>query len=136
MDVLLKRAWLKGYRGLCAEYKALLEERGRWAASATKCTATWSDMPKGGSGTDKVQRSVDKLADIDAQISAQLERIELLRGQIESAIDELEDSRQRAVLRLRYINDLSYEEISYKLHYNIRWLRRLEHAALEKLELP
>lgn len=135
MDVLLKRAWLKGYRGLTAEYRALLEERGRWAASATKCTTTWSDNPKT-SGEDKIQRATDKLADIDAQIFEKLDKIERLRGQIESAIDELEDSRQRAVLRLRYINGLSYEEISRKLHYDIRWLHRLEHAALEKLELP
>lgn len=134
MDVLLKKAWLKGYRGLCAEYKALLEERGRWAASATKCTTTWSESPPP-SGEDKIQRATDKLADIDARIFEKLKKIEKLRSEIEAAIDKLEDSRHRAVLRCHYLNGETFEQIAVQMHYSIRRIKDFAQEAIEKLDI-
>ena len=134
LDVLEKKAWLKSYRGLTAEYKALLEERGRWIAAATKNTTSWSDSPKAG-GEDKIQRAVDKLADIDARIFEKLKKIEKLRSEIEAAIDKLEDSRHRAVLRCHYLNGDTFEQIAVQMHYSIRRIKDFAQEAIEKLDI-
>ena len=134
MNVKNKKEWLKSYLGSMQVYKALLEERGRWLDAATHITPVYSDTPEG-RGKYDLQRSVDKLADIDARILGQLEAIERQRAEIISAIDRLKDGRYRAVLRYRYLNGCSFELIAAKMHYNCRWVKELHRQAIEKIEV-
>lgn len=130
-----KKMWLKGYRSMMQAFKALLEERAQWMSVATHITPQYSLTPKVG-GEDKVQRSVDKLADIDAQIFCQLEAIERRRAEIETAISKLPDERYRAVLQLHYINGYSYELVAVKMNYDFRWVKKLNREALLLIEVP
>lgn len=130
-----KKMWLSGYRYMMQQLRALLEERAQWMSVATHITPQYSLTPKGG-GEDKVQRSVDKLADIDAQIFSQLEAIERRRAEIAAAISKLPDERYRAVLQLHYINGYSYELVAVKMNYDFRWVKKLNREALLMIEVP
>lgn len=134
MNVKNKKEWLKSYLGLMQVYKALLEERVRWLDAATHITPVYSDTPEG-RGKYDLQRSVDKLADIDARILGQLEAIERQRAEIISAIDRLKDGRYRAVLLHRYINGKTFEEIAESMNYSRRQIIRLHSEALAGLEI-
>ena len=56
-----------------------------------------------------------------------------LRHEIEQAIDSLEDTRHRLIMRLRYIDGMCWEDISEKVHYEYRWVLRLHRDALKIL---
>lgn len=130
-----KRKWLNGYRWLVAEYRQLAEERRRWLTVACHITPQYSATPKGGSGNaDKIQRSVEKLAEIDEKIAKQLERTAARRQEIENAIDSLSDSRYRVVLRCRYLDGESFERIATRMNYSYRWVKALHRQGLEEIE--
>ena len=133
-DMQKKKAWLKSYRQMTLKLKALLEERVQWEAIATHITPQYSDTPKSG-GEDRVQRSVDKLADIDEQIFNQLEQLEQRRAEIINAIEQMSDERYKTVLHLHYINGDSFELVAVTMNYDFRWVKELNRRALLALEL-
>lgn len=130
-----KREWLNSYRWLMVEYRQLSKERQRWLTVACHITPQYGAAPKGGGGNaDKIQCSVEKLAEIDEKIAKQLERIVARRQEIESAIDSLSDSQCRVVLRCRYLGGESFERIAVRTNYSYRWVKALHRKGLEKIE--
>lgn len=55
------------------------------------------------------------------------------RDAIEHAIETLSDSRQRTVLRLRYLDGLKWEEVAERMCYCLQWVFKLHRKALEQL---
>lgn len=55
--------------------------------------------------------------------------------QIEAAIDALPDGRQRLLLRLRYIDGRTWEQIAVRMALDYRWVLRLHGRALEQLAI-
>lgn len=131
-----KKDYLNQYRPLERQFQDLLEERGRWMDVATHITPSYSDMPKGGSSTDKIQRAVDRLSNLDNQILVQLETIERARDEIVAAIGTVKDERLCELLRYKYIDGYTFELIAVKMGYNWRWVLDLHGRALTALQIP
>ena len=55
--------------------------------------------------------------------------------EIEKIIDSLKDSRERTVMRYRYISGLEWEEVCVKAHYSWQHTHRLHASALEKINV-
>ena len=53
--------------------------------------------------------------------------------EIEKFIDSLEDSRERVIMRYRYISGLEWEEVCVKAHYSWKHTHRLHSDALNKI---
>jgi len=53
-----------------AEIDQLEQELERWKCRATKVTPTYSDMPKGGETSDKIQTAVEEMASIEKKIES------------------------------------------------------------------
>ena len=52
---------------------------------------------------------------------------------VETAIERLPDPTQRRLLRLHYINGLSWIAVADRMHYSERWVYELRDKALEQL---
>lgn len=102
---------------------------------ATHITPSYSDMPKG-SSTDKIQRAVDSLSNLENQILEQLETIERARAEIVAAIKTVQDERLCELLRYKYIDGYTFELIAVKMGYNWRWVIDLHGRALTALQIP
>lgn len=55
--------------------------------------------------------------------------------QTEAAIDALPDGRQRLLLRLRYIDGRTWEQIAVRMGYSFRQILRMHGTALENMSL-
>ena len=53
-----------------AEIDQLEQELERWKCRATKVTPTYSDMPKGGETSDKIQTAVEEMASVEKKIES------------------------------------------------------------------
>lgn len=75
----------------------------------------YTDMPKGGEPilfTDYIDDLVDK----EKILRNSLSRAERRKIEIEEAIEKLEDSELRIVLKMKYLEDFSLSRIGYLIH--------------------
>lgn len=54
--------------------------------------------------------------------------------EIRQVINAVEDSRYRTLLKYKYMNGYTFENIACKLYYSERWVRRLHNEALEEIK--
>ena len=124
---------LSEYRSLRREIESLKERRARIMADLTRVTQVISGMPRGGSGDDKLLKAMAKLDDIDRELGETVDRyIDTCSG-ILTDIEGLADSTAREVMRLRYVDGLSWGRIARKTHYSKSRLYQIHRAALEEL---
>lgn len=83
------------------------QERERWEARA------------------HIQGTAGVLAAIDREISAAAAE----REAIEQAVGSLADVRLQLLLRLRYIDGLTMEQVANTMHIELRWAQRLHKRA-------
>ena len=125
-----KKQWLGRYLSLKREIVALDRERERIMSLGTKITPTYSDMPHGGSGEDKIQSAVDKLTGIAEQMDSKAADMRQSLVEIETAIGNVPQENLRELLRRRYICGERFEEIAVKMNYSWRQIIRLHGDAL------
>lgn len=99
-----------------------------------RTTARLDGMPHGSDGSDKMATMTATIVDLERKLDER--RVELEKGmqEAEAAIDTLDDDRYRLVLRLRYIEALSWKEVAKKTHYDKRHCTRIHKAALRRLK--
>lgn len=110
-------------------------------------TAKVNALPGGSGGiSDPTGNHAVQLDELRAQHQAQLERlkdlakmyadklVELYAAKlaIENAIETLEP-RERRLVRLYYIDGLTWEQVCVEMHYSWNHIHRLHRAVLEKL---
>lgn len=130
-----KKAWLLQYRRLDERIDRLEKEKARWIERATKMSASSDGMPRGSGVSDTVGQAVAKIADLQAEINREIDRLVDLRREIEAAIRTVPDDTMRDLLRYRYIDAMTFEEVAVRMHYNYRWITRLHGRALSELAL-
>lgn len=129
-----KKAILLEYPALDRRIKRLQAEKQGWMEKATAVTPVLSDMPKGG-GADKIQNAVCRIADIEADINREIDRQIDLRERIETAICAIPDGRLRDLMRYRYIDGLTWEQIAVEMHYSYVHICRMHGQALAVIML-
>lgn len=94
-------------RTLKVQWKIEQEE-----AKATKITSVMTGMPRGGSGHDQVADGAISISEIKAAYKEVLDELEGMRKELDPLINNLDNPDDRAVMRLRYINGFSPEDIA------------------------
>lgn len=130
-----KKAWLLQYRRLDDRIDRLEKEKAEWIERATKMNAPINGLPHGSGVSDTVGFAVSKAADLAAEINREIDRLADLRREIEAAIRTVPDDTMRDLLRYRYIDAMTFEEVAVRMHYNYRWITRLHGRALSELAL-
>ena len=88
-------------------------------AEATRTTALLSDMPKSKGVEGARSRIIDNIIDEKMMILLKTEELEIERRKIEYMIDEIKDAKIKYYMRMRFIELLSWQQISNKCGNNI-----------------
>lgn len=118
---------MKQYRQLVAEIAELEAERE--ALAAGRLPSSWQMGPHvaGGSVQDVTAGTVDKMWDLACLLAEKLNRLIALRAQIEGWLDAFEPDERR-MLRLYYVDGLTWEEVAERVGYSSRHIsRKLRH---------
>ena len=130
-----KIRYLSRYRRLNQRIDRLLEEQGRWREKAMRITPVLSPVPGGGGSSSPIERPMDKVLEIDAEINREIDELIDLRREIQGAIDKVPDENLQLLLTYRYINGLSFEKIAEKMNYCERQIYRKHEEALSWISL-
>lgn len=135
MTIQEKKEFLSRYREILAEEKDIREEIAYWESRAQKVTTSWSAVPGGGKGSDKVQTGAIKVAELRDSLMGKIEELAAVRAEIERAIGTVQDDTQRRLLRLRYIKGMTWEKVAIEMNYTYQWVCELHGRALKKVEI-
>ena len=130
-----KVKFLKRYKQIDKEIDQLLREKSEIFSLGTKITPTYSDMPKGTSESDKVQSTVEKLEEYERKINIKIDDWCEAKLDIEKAIHTVESHKFRLLLRYRYINGWTFEQIAVQMDHDYRWVRRLHRKAVNLINI-
>lgn len=129
-----KKAVLLEYQAIERRIKRLQSEKRGWLEKATAVSPNLSDMPKG-DGTDKIQNAVCRIADIEQKINRDIDRQIDLRERIEAAVCAIPDGKLRDLMRYRYIDGMTWEQIAVEMHYSYVHICRMHGQALAQIML-
>lgn len=134
-----KKARLRRVMALKAEVSALTDEVEELRALATTISAIRADgegKAKSGGGNSRIENVVEQLDEITRRLLLTTARYARVYTEAESAIAAVPDDRYRTILRLKYINGLSWESVAERVGLTARRVRQLHRIAVEKIEFP
>lgn len=131
-----KKEFLSRYLEILAEEKDIREEIAYWESKAQKVTASWSAVPSGGKGSDKVQTGAIKVAELRESLMDKINQLAAVRIEIERATGTVQDDTQRRLLRLRYIKGIGFNKIAEEMNYGERQIQRIHGKALLACKIP
>nr|DAL51010.1 MAG TPA_asm: Protein of unknown function (DUF722) [Caudoviricetes sp.] len=134
MDAREKKDYLRRYKAADSEINDLLRQREAIMARLTRVTTSYSGMPGGGGG-DIMTDGVAKLIEVEQEINDRIDALIALRREIEGCIRAVDSSAQRRVLRLRYIEGMTWERVALEMHYERTQVWRLHGRALAALKM-
>jgi DNA-directed RNA polymerase specialized sigma subunit len=79
---------------------------------------------------------IDRALDNEVLIADMRKNLPIIKGEIISLIDELDDEQHKMVLIQRYINWLSWNEIAAKMFISYSTSRRLHDKAMALIKMP
>lgn len=118
--------------GRQAKVEKLNEEIERLRSAMESTTQVLSMAPGGGTARDKLSDQMGELMELMAQRNAEIIRLERAREAVEEFVLALPE-QQAKVIRLRYVEGLSWERVSEKTNYGKRHCYKINKAVLEKM---
>lgn len=79
-------------------------------------------------------RYLEKIDDLEREIAADYKYLDEVKNEVDVAIDKVDDPMEQMILRYRYVELLSMPEISVRMHYSLRWTKKLHRRALDSFE--
>lgn len=84
----------------------------------------------------KFEKAVLKIIDLESKINAEIDSYVNLKAEIRETINQLDDADEKLLLRYRYINFFTWEDIAEKMNVSIRTIHRIHASALQNVKLP
>lgn len=104
---------------------------------ATKCTSTWSDMPRSqNTGRSRMADCVMKIIDLEEQISKEMVRLVDLKREISETINKVENDEYKTILEKRYLCLMTWEQIAVDMDYSVMHIHRMHGEALKAIVVP
>lgn len=88
-----------------------------------------------GSNFMEVKSDLERIEELKIRISNNISRYEEILFRIDSALDMVKDHKDYNFIKMRYINNMTYEEISEKLETTVMTIYRMRNRILEVLEI-
>ncbi|MEB5791468.1 sigma-70 family RNA polymerase sigma factor [Mammaliicoccus sciuri] len=127
--------WLKLYRDLDMQHKALelkrdisKEEIDRWYS----ISYTRADLGKKQDMLSRV-RQVDRIREELEELNERIERIERQKNKVLELIDRFEGIEHK-ILRKKYIDDMTLQEIAYDLGYSEQYIRKKHAECIKRID--
>ena len=103
-------------------------------SKATRCTASLTGMPRGGSGSNPVESGVLMLERAREALDDIRDEIDQMREELRPKVALLEDPLERTAMQMRYLDGSSAREIAWSLNYSEQHIHRVLRAAEAKVE--
>lgn len=81
------------------------------------------------------EKCVEKLIDLQNELCSEVEELINFKNDINHLIETIENEDEKLVLKYRYIQNLTWEEIGRKLHADRTTLYRWHKKAIEKIKV-
>lgn len=105
---------LEQYRSLKREID-ILEKELHKITHQSPYSMNFNGMPRSGKIADKTGELAALVADIEVMLKDRKYRCMFMRKKIERFIDSIDDSETRTIVRLRVIDNLSWQDIAIRL---------------------
>lgn len=129
----MDKATLRQYRDLVFEAEELEEMIIRLRAQAEG--RQWPNgQSRSNNITDRISSIVSQIDELTDKLEEKQEKLILQRLVIEQAIEALEKSRDRRIIRLYYILGLKWDEVADKMGYALDYIWELHGEILDKLK--
>lgn len=125
----VKKEYLYQYRKALQKEKAIEDEIYQLRLDKVAPSLIQDGMPHGSGGSD-LSGYAAKMDELFRELKVQMEKKIAVRLEISRKIEEMTDETESLLLRYKYIQGLSFEEISVKLGYTYRHTTRLHGKAL------
>ena len=126
--------WLKRGRYLNKEIDALVEAKAGLYARLTSTTAPLTDVCVSSGGKSTGDSGLINYLHFEQEINEQIDRLIVIKLEIEQAISKVPDSFLRVLLTEYYVNFKTWEQIAANMHFTYRHILRMHKKALELLE--
>lgn len=133
------KEYLKQARHLDAMIHCRLREIDYWKDLSTSVSCGGNDgMPRNPNRpTDApFARCLEKIDEIQRDIEKKVAVLIDLRDEINSRINLLPDHDEQLVLRYRYIDNCTWEEIAGIINVSVRTIHRIHGSALQHFSVP
>lgn len=126
------KRFLQRYIWLRKQRDAIQEEIREHYDSVTRCTVRLNPIKVSGSGGayDRMAEDICVIVDTKARLERVCYRLDCQMAEIMDAINALSDERYKSVVIYRYIQGLSWSEITGLMGYEIAYVYRLHGKAL------
>lgn len=114
------------------ENKIRYQEKLRTMAEKTTVDVS-RERVSGGSGNSREDIMV-KLADLSYEVNGDIDKLIDLKKEIIDTINQVEGGKLRLILEQRYLSGESWDDISFMLNYEKRWVMRLHRKALIEVD--
>lgn len=130
------KEYLMQYTDLTRQIVNKAEEIKRLETLVTKVNAPYdnSDRVKSSGSQDKMADAVCKIADLQTELKADINRMADLREDIKQTIGKVANAEYRDILYKRYILDKTWEQISVDMDFSYQWTCKLHGRALHEVE--
>lgn len=131
--------YLNQAKHLDALINVRLREIDYWKDMSTNISGIKYDaMPKNPNATTDAYfvRYLDKICEIQQDVEKKVGQLIVLRDEISSRIDLLTNPEEQLVLRYRYIDNCTWDEIASMLNASLRTVYRIHGAALQNFSVP
>jgi len=128
------RNYLREVRFAFRRTEVLCERAEKYRTLAMRATGRTDALRVSGTPQrSKVETYVLELVDTHAELQKEINELLSLSREAEAWIKKLDDDRYRAVLQLRYLCAMTWEEVADKMKYNVRWTHKMHREAVEAL---
>ena len=88
-----------------------------------------------GSGFMEIKSDMERIEELKVRISNDISRHEEILFRIDSALDMVKDHKDYSIIDMKYLNNMSYEDISEKLGVSLKTVYGMRNRILGALEI-
>ena len=129
------KEYLSQARYLDARINTKIKQLEALNTLATSATSVLTGMPHSpNKATSKMADIVDKIVDLQAEINRDIDALVDLKGEMRSKLEMLPAEDYKAILEMRYLCFMSWEQIASNLGLSVPYTYKLHDRALKGFE--
>jgi DNA-directed RNA polymerase specialized sigma subunit len=113
-----------------------LERLRDYSTRLTSCGFESERVSKSRSSEAPFARIIEKIVDLEKIINRDIDRYVDLKTEMNAAIDRVLNVDERLLLRYRYLNNYSWDDIAQLLNVSGRTVHRIHSSALYSFSVP
>ncbi len=135
LNIQEKKQFLQQYHTAEQEEQRLSSEITRWKLRTLETDEYYRNLPSTEDSSQELAGALCQINDLTRQLILQRSKLAALRQSVGAAIDEIQDTKLQELLRLRYIDGMTWERISEYMNYSYMQISRLHSKALSQLNM-